>query len=273
MAEETVIRVLNQRLQDPIEQSNKKKGRLKFGRTFWVLSWAALVIIIMGSLSTPLFEEFDKQLHFIGYLMLGVLFTSSQKGIFIVVSLCSILGLSVVIEVIQGFMGRSPDWSDLLSNGYGVVAGFLIAMLGKTMFRYFKAEKSNLLSKKRSRRFPKGKKIFSQGEKAKYLYVVLSGEVLLYRKDNGEKKPIDIVYPGEVFGEMGLITDDVRFAAARASEECDVFVMSKEELFYTQNEGSSHPAILVLQTLARRLQQANEREAQLLAGKSKGQNQ
>lgn len=272
MAEETVIRVLNKKLNEPIISAPKTKS-FAFGRGFWVFSWAALVIIIMGSLSTPLFEEFDKQLHFVGYLMLGALFTSSQRGIYIVVSLCGILGLSVVIEVLQGFMGRSPDWSDLLSNCYGTASGFFIAMLGKAMRRYLKTEKSNLLSKKRSRRFVKGKKIFSQGEKAKYLYVVLAGEILLYRKENGQKKPIDIVYPGEVFGEMGLITDDLRFAAARASEDSEVFVMSKEELFFSQNEGNSHPAILVLQTLARRLQQANEREALLKQANKKHQNQ
>ena len=71
-----------------------------------------------------------------------------------------------------------------------------------------------------------------------------------------------MVYPGEVFGEMGLITDDVRFASARASEDCDVFVMSKEELFYSQHEKNSHPAILVLQTLARRLKHVNEKVAE-----------
>ena len=259
MAEETVIRVLNQRLQEP---KNEKQKTRKLGRNFWVASWAALIFIIMGSLSNPLFEEFDKQLHFTGYLMLGVLFTASQRGVFIVFSLCGILLLSVVIEVVQGFMGRDPDWSDVFSNGYGVGFGFLIAMLGKYMYGYFKKEKSNLLSQKRSRRFEKGKKIFSQGERAKYLYVVLSGEVLIYRKENGEKKPIDMVYPGEVFGEMGLITDDVRFASARASEDCDVFVMSKEELFYSQHEKNSHPAILVLQTLARRLKHVNEKVAE-----------
>ena len=259
MAEETVIRVLNQRLQDP--KPSKKVRAL--GRSFWVISWAALIIIIMGSLSNPIFEEFDKQLHFIGYLMLGALFTVSQRGIFIFFALCAILLLSVTLEFMQGFMGRSPEWNDVFSNSYGVGIGFMIATLGKFMHGYFKNEKSNLLSKKRSRRFAKGKKIFSQGEKAKYLYVVLHGEVLIYRKENGEKKPIDMVYPGEVFGEMGLITEDVRFASARASEDCDVFVMSKDELFYTQHEKSSHPAILVLQTLARRLQQANEKASQL----------
>ncbi len=259
MAEETVIRVLNQRLKEP---KKEKKQTNKFSRNFWVLSWAALLIIIMGTLSNPLFEEFDKQLHFAGYLMLSALFTASQRGSYIPLSLCGIFLLSVMLEVVQGLMGRNPEWSDLLSNGYGIGFGFLIATLGKFMHGSFKKEKSILLSKKRSRRFEKGKKIFSQGEKAKYLYVVLTGEVLIYRKENGEKKPIDMVYPGEVFGEMGLITDDVRFASARASEDCDVFVMSKEELFYSQHEKSSHPAILVLQTLARRLQQANEKAAE-----------
>ena len=259
MAEETVIRVLNQRLQDPIR--GKKKERT-LGRSFWVFSWAVLLIILMASLSSSVFQEFDKQLHFIGYLVLGALFTASQRGVLIPVSLGGILLLSVLIEFIQGFMGRSPEWVDLLSNVYGVGFGFSIATLSKFMYGYFRKEKSDLLSRKRSRRFPKGKKIFSQGDKAKYLYVVLSGEILIYRKENGEKKPIDMVYPGEVFGEMGLITDDARFASARASEDCDVFVMSKEELFYSQHENNSHPALLVLQTLARRLQQVNERVAE-----------
>ena len=270
MAEETVIRVLNQRLQEPKKRKPKKRP---LGRSFWVISWAALLIILMGSLSNPIFEDFDKQLHFIGYLMLGALFTASQQGMYIPLSLCGIFLLSFVIEIIQGFTGRSPEWTDLLSNGYGIGFGFLIATLGKFMHGYFKKEKSDLLSKKRSRKFEKGKKIFSQGERAKYLYVVLSGEVLIYRKENGEKKPIDMVYPGEVFGEMGLITDDVRFASARASEDCAVFVMSKEELFYSQHEKNSHPAILVLQTLARRLQQVNERVAEFEKKKQERQNQ
>ena len=140
-------------------------------------------------------------------------------------------------------------------------------MFGKVLFRYYKNEMSDLLSRKRSRRFLKGDKIFSQGDRAKYLYVVLSGEILLYRKENGQRNPLDIVRVGEVSGEMALITADVRYAAARASEDSDLFIMSKEELFYAQEEGSVHPSILVVQALARRLQSSNER-ADLLKGNS-----
>jgi CRP-like cAMP-binding protein len=105
-------------------------------------------------------------------------------------------------------------------------------------------------------------------DNTKYLYVVLLGEILLYRKENGSIKPLDLVSPGEVFGEMSLITEDVRFSTARASEESDLFVMSKEELFYGQHEGSLPPSILVVQALVRRLHLFNEREAKLKWNKS-----
>lgn len=265
MAEETVIRVLNQRLHEGDTEQKHIIQRPKLRRAFWVLSWAGVLLILMGSLSSSMFQEFDKQLHFGGYFLLAVLFTLSQQGMYIPLSLCGIFVLSIVIEFAQGFLGRSPEWSDLMSNGYGIVVGATTAMLGKWMFRYFKGEMSDLLSQKRSKHYKKGDKIFSQGDHAKYLYVVLSGEILLYRKENGRRKPLDIVHPGEVFGEMGLITDDVRFAGARASEDSDLFVMSKDELFYSQHEGRVHPSILVVQALAKRLQQSNEREEETKA--------
>ena len=259
MAEETVIRVLNQKLRDNI-QAVKKSKPWKLNRVFWVLSWAMLLVIIMTSLSTPFLRDFDKQLHFFGYMLLAALFTFSQRGILIPISMCSLLLMSALLELIQALLGRTPEWHDLIINGYGIVVGLVLAFFAKFMNRYFRLEKSHILAKKRSCLFKQGEKIFSQGDRAKYLYVVLSGEISIYRKEDKQKKTIDMVQPGEVFGEMGLILDDVRYASARASVDSILFVMSKHELFFVR-EREQHPSILVVQTLARRLQYANEMAA------------
>ena len=219
-----------------------------------------LLVIIMTSLSTPILRDFDKQLHFAGYFLLAALFTFSQRGILIPISMCVLLLISAVLELMQALLGRTPDWEDLLINGYGIVVGLVLAFFAKFMKRYFRLEKSHLLAKKRSRLFKQGEKIFSQGDRAKYLYVVLSGEISIYRREEEEKKTIDMVQPGEVFGEMGLILDNVRYASARASVDSVLFVMSKRELFFVREE-EQHPSILVVQTLARRLQYANEMAA------------
>ena len=109
MAEETVIRVLNQKLRDNI-QAVKKSKPWKLNRVFWVLSWAMLLVIIMTSLSTPFLRDFDKQLHFLGYMLLAGLFTFSQRGILIPISMCSLLLMSALLELIQALLGRTPEW-------------------------------------------------------------------------------------------------------------------------------------------------------------------
>jgi len=261
LAEETVIRVLNRQLKGTSTENPKKK-KLRLNRAFWVLSWAMLLLIIMTSLSTPFLRDFDKQVHFIGYMILAILFTFSQRGVLIPVSMCSLLLISAVLELVQALIGRHPEWNDLITNSYGIVVGLILAFFAKFMFRYFRLEKTNRLAKKRSRMFRQGEKIFSQGDKAKYLYVVLSGEISIYRKEGKKKKTIDVVLPGEVFGELGLILEDTRYASARANQDSLLFVMSKQELYFVREE-EQHPALLVCQTLARRLQYANDMAAEM----------
>ena len=260
MAEETVIRVMSNTLKGQRSSANMPYPRLR--RFFWISAWGTLILIIMSSLSNPLFDEFDKLLHFTGYFILTSLFSFAQRGWFILFSWVAILLLSLSIEGLQAVLGRSPDLNDMISNCYGILAGGVFGGGGRILLTHFKAEMSTLLSQKRTRSFKKGEKIFSQGASAKYLYVVLEGEVLIYRKENGERRQLDIVTAGEVFGELGLITEDSRYASARAKSNCSLFVMSKEELFY-QYAGNQHPAILVVQTLARRLQESNARIVEL----------
>jgi hypothetical protein len=43
-----------------------EKTLLQISNIFWILAWASLLLIIMSLLSTPLLQDFDKQLHLLG---------------------------------------------------------------------------------------------------------------------------------------------------------------------------------------------------------------
>lgn len=54
--------------------------------------------------------------------------------------------------------------------------------------------------------FDKGDEIFSQGEDARSMYFVLSGEVAVSVNENGTKKHVKTLKQYDIFGEMGLFT-------------------------------------------------------------------
>ena len=261
MEQEKVYSALNEKLSDGAKAS--KKLRPKLNRVLWTLSWAGVLVILLTSLSSSMFEEFDKILHYSAYLLLGLLFTLSQRGYFIPLSLMAIIVLSAIIEVVQHFIGRSPEWNDLVVNVYGVGSGFILGSLIKWGITFFQSKMSMLLSEKRSRKYKSGQKIFSQDTKAKYLYVVTKGEVILQRTEDGKKKVLGGVEEGGVFGEMGLITGSRRYASAKAGKNCSVFAMSHEDLFQTKEGEKPHPFVLIIKALAIHLQRSNNREEEL----------
>jgi len=63
--------------------------------------------------------------------------------------------------------------------------------------------------------------IFTEGQKSDKMYLLVEGEVSLIRN----KKTLDIVRPGEIFGEMAVITQQPRSAAAMARKFCQVRVL------------------------------------------------
>ena len=202
MEQEKVYSALNEKLAEGPKKP--QTIRPKFNSVLWTLSWAGILVILLTSLSSTMFEGFDKILHYSAYLLLGLLFTLSQRGYFIPLSLVAIVFLSAIIEVVQHFIGRSPEWNDLVVNVYGVGSGFILGSLIKWGIALFQRKMSILLSEKRSKKYKLGQKIFSQDSKAKYLYVVTKGAVILERTDDEKKKILGSVEEGGVFGEMGL---------------------------------------------------------------------
>lgn len=72
----------------------------------------------------------------------------------------------------------------------------------------------------------KGDCFFTEGDNSRSMFVLLSGQVTLSTKSKGE---IYKLMPGEMFGEMGMITNNVRSATAQASTDCAVLEISNSD--------------------------------------------
>jgi CRP-like cAMP-binding protein len=92
-------------------------------------------------------------------------------------------------------------------------------------------ELQSLLSRVRSRIFPKDAIICREGEAGDSLMVISRGEVGI-SKQNPDGKEIWIrpLKEGDFFGEFSFFTDQKRYANIKALTECEILEISKKEL-------------------------------------------
>jgi CRP/FNR family transcriptional regulator, cyclic AMP receptor protein len=80
------------------------------------------------------------------------------------------------------------------------------------------------------REFAKNTVLIHEGDVADSLYVVESGRVKVYCSDKaGKDFVLNILEPGEYFGELALLDDDRRSASVRAMETTKVRIVYKED--------------------------------------------
>ncbi|MGZ3595542.1 MAG: cyclic nucleotide-binding domain-containing protein, partial [Syntrophales bacterium] len=72
--------------------------------------------------------------------------------------------------------------------------------------------------------------IFRQGDPGDKFYIIHSGKVRVFRKDaDGLETDLSVLGAGESFGEMALLTGEVRSANVEAVKETRLMVLSKEQ--------------------------------------------
>lgn len=103
-----------------------------------------------------------------------------------------------------------------------------------------------------------GRVVFRQGDPSDYFCVVLSGAYECYLWEDLLKieRPICVFNRGDVFGEMGLLTDDKRSAFVRTRTPGEVLKFSREA-FIGLLSRDSRVALSLAKTLAQRLNAAN----------------
>jgi len=72
--------------------------------------------------------------------------------------------------------------------------------------------------------------IFRQGDPGDCFYIITSGKVRVFRKDSdGVETQLSVLDAGQSFGEMALLTGEVRSANVETMEETRFMVLSKEQ--------------------------------------------
>ncbi|KAF0191425.1 MAG: CRP/FNR family transcriptional regulator cyclic AMP receptor protein [Gammaproteobacteria bacterium] len=116
-----------------------------------------------------------------------------------------------------------------------------------------------LLSRKAvARTFPKNAYIINEGDRSDTLYVMVSGKVKAFLRDeHGKEVILSFQGPGEYFGELALLDDEPRSASIVTVEPTTVNVVSKADLMKCISE-SPELAFRLIRDLSHRLRVLTE---------------
>jgi len=111
--------------------------------------------------------------------------------------------------------------------------------------------------------FAAGRQIFAENDKTVGLfskgariYLLLDGDVMLTRAG----KPLDLVPPGEIFGEMAAIAEAPRSATATARKNCRVLSLDEKQ-FQQALQRMPEFALMLMSVMAQRLRRGVARLA------------
>ena len=115
--------------------------------------------------------------------------------------------------------------------------------------------------------FYKNQVIFKEGQAGNVGYIIKTGEVTIYKIIDGEKKLLSKLGPGEVFGEMGIVTESPRTACADASEYCNLVIIDKETMLKMLKKSPKliqSITLLLMKRLANTLEMLDDHDNEIL---------
>jgi len=120
------------------------------------------------------------------------------------------------------------------------------------------AERVALAERMDLRSLQPGASVFEFGDPGHAMYIVRSGEVEIYVKnDQGEKIVLEVSRPGDVFGEISLLDNGTRTASVMAVTDVEVLRLDREHF---EDYVRLYPpaALNLLSVVARRLRKSDE---------------
>jgi CRP/FNR family transcriptional regulator, cyclic AMP receptor protein len=108
-------------------------------------------------------------------------------------------------------------------------------------------------------RFPAGQVLFNYGDPGDSLYVIRSGEVeVFFKDDTGERIVLETAKAGEVFGELSLLDGGPRTASVVATQDLEALRVDRANLDHFLQR---HPAATLdlLTAMGRRLRATSEK--------------
>jgi CRP-like cAMP-binding protein len=79
-------------------------------------------------------------------------------------------------------------------------------------------------------KFKAGHVIFAEGESSPYLYIVVKGEVKIFKEDAQRLIPISVVREKDFIGELSIFSDEPRSATAIAGVDTELMIIKKAEV-------------------------------------------
>ncbi|NCO00687.1 MAG: cyclic nucleotide-binding domain-containing protein [Epsilonproteobacteria bacterium] len=108
----------------------------------------------------------------------------------------------------------------------------IISIFSSKTFKYEKRDASDTKSKL-GKLYKSGEVIITQGDVGDCMYIILSGSVDVFRKEDNIENKISTLSSGDFFGEMALFESDVRSATIKSSDdETMILTIDKQILMY-----------------------------------------
>ena len=110
----------------------------------------------------------------------------------------------------------------------------------------------------------RGATLFSKGDPGNCLYAVISGTVKMsVSSAEGRSAILNLIGPGEIFGEMALLDGLARSADAIANTNCEVFVIDRREFIpFVRNQPAL--AMKFIELLCTRLRSTSDQVEQII---------
>ena len=113
------------------------------------------------------------------------------------------------------------------------------------------------------RRFPKNSTVVEEGLPGDYMYVICEGRVKVTKaSDDGREKIMNFLDKGSFFGDMALLTGEVRSASVKTLEPTRLMALSRRDLMHLIRR-SPDLALAVIEELTNRLRETNEQASSL----------
>ncbi len=110
-------------------------------------------------------------------------------------------------------------------------------------------------------RYGAGETIFKIGDPSGAMYLILSGNVKIYRYDEkGEEIPLGHLEAGGVFGELALLSNEPRMASVTALVDSEFLVIDRNLLMNTIAAASPDSILNLFAVLSNQIRSVNERE-------------
>jgi CRP/FNR family transcriptional regulator, cyclic AMP receptor protein len=125
-------------------------------------------------------------------------------------------------------------------------------------------EIDTLLHYARVERYPAGEEIYAKGSPGQSMMAVLSGTAKMTSVSrDGKEVVLNIMYPGEIFGEIALLDGGERSADAIAMTDCEILVLNRRD-FMPILEKRADICLILLRILCQRLRQTTEQVEDVL---------